>query len=98
MAKISLVRKLFYLLLLKQNVILEAVNQVLDPSIDEISNNKLNKAGVVRKNGVVAGTENADLAEEKESERETFTCRICDESEAVVAFKPCGHIILCLGM
>ena len=85
------------LLFLKQNVILEAVNQVLDPSLDEISNNNLNSAGATNKS-VAAGAENADLTEETEAKREKFTCRICEENEAVVALKPCGHIVLCTGI
>ena len=24
-------------------------------------------------------------------------CQICEENEAVVAFKPCGHTVLCIG-
>ena len=82
---------------LKQNVIIEATNKVLDPSLERISNKNLNTEGVATNNDVVPGAENADLAEQKEAEREKLRCRICEESEAVVAFKPCGHIILCLG-
>ena len=72
-------------------MIIEAANKVLDPSLERISNKNLS-------NDVVPVAENADLVEQKEAEREKITCRICEESEAVVAFKPCGHIILCLGM
>lgn len=86
-------------LFLKQNVIIEAANKVLDPSLEGISNKNLNTTGAVAKNNDgVPGAENADFAEQKEAEREKLTCRICEESEAVVAFKPCGHIILCSGM
>lgn len=78
-------------------MIIEAANKVLDPSLEGISNKNLNTTGVAKNNDVVPGAENADLAEKKEAEREKLTCRICEESEAVVAFKPCGHIILCSG-
>ena len=70
---------------------------MLDPSLDEISNNNLNSAGATNKS-VAAGAENADLTEETEAKREKFTCRICEENEAVVALKPCGHIVLCTGI
>ncbi|XP_074606770.1 uncharacterized protein LOC141859796 [Acropora palmata] len=33
--------------------------------------------------------------EEQEPKRQKLICRICEENEALVAFKPCGHIILC---
>ena len=79
-------------------MIIKATNKVLDPSLEGISNKNLNTTGVSKNNDVVPSAENADLAEQKEAEREKLTCRICEESEAVVAFKPCGHIILCLGM
>ncbi|KAK2559836.1 E3 ubiquitin-protein ligase MIB2 [Acropora cervicornis] len=78
-----------------ENVVIEAANKVLDPSLEGISNKNLNTTGVAKNNDVVPGAENADPAEQKEAEREKLTCRICEESEAVVAFKPCGHIILC---
>ncbi|XP_067046975.1 ankyrin-3-like isoform X2 [Acropora muricata] len=48
-----------------------------------------------------ADSEKVDLADEKnkagetEAKRDRLTCRICEENEAVVTFKPCGHIILC---
>ena len=112
---------------------LEAVNQVLDTSLEEISNRNLNTAAIVMNDG---GGNNAELtndrssgpsktlnetskmietrkddsevvdlgyeknaAEETEAKRERLiTCRICEENEAVVAFKPCGHIILCTGI
>lgn len=36
---------------------------------------------------------------ETETKRQKLiSCRICEENEALVAFKPCGHIILCSGI
>lgn len=98
MANIWSVIEFFSPLTLKQNLIIEPANKVLDPSLEGISNKNLNSEGVARNNDIVPGAENADVAGQKEAEREKLTCRICEESEAVVAFKPCGHIILCLGM
>ena len=43
------------------------------------------------------GDEN-NAIEETEDKREKSTCRICEETEAVVAFKPCGHIVICTGI
>ena len=42
------------------------------------------------------GTEN----EEKNpstSDDQKVLCYICEETEAVVAFKPCGHTVVCIG-
>ena len=39
-----------------------------------------------------------NTAGQTEDKREKFTCRICEENEAVVALKPCGHITLCTGI
>lgn len=111
---------------------LEAVNQVLDTSLEEISNTNLNTAAVAKNNNdagdadlsqdrssalsktpnetsemietAKADSEKVDLADEKNTAEETeakkdrLTCRICEENEAVVTFKPCGHIILCTGI
>ncbi|XP_015770068.1 PREDICTED: E3 ubiquitin-protein ligase MIB2-like isoform X3 [Acropora digitifera] len=116
-----------------QNVFSEAANQVLDTPLEEISNAKLNTAGVAMNDGAAASAENSDLTneknnklskkrpnetskiielqngdsemvdlrdernapEEQEPKRQKLICRICEENEALVAFKPCGHIILC---
>lgn len=113
----------------------EAANQVLDTPLEEISNTKLNTAGVSMNDGAAACAENSDLTnekhnklskkrpnetskiiepqngdsemvdlrdegnapEEQEPKRQKLICRICEENEALVAFKPCGHIILCSG-
>lgn len=111
---------------------LEAVNQVLDTSLEEISNTNLNTAAVAENNNDAGDTdlsqdrssalsktpnetsemietakddsEIVDLADEKntaeetEAQRDRLTCRICEENEAVVTFKPCGHVILCTGI
>ena len=39
-----------------------------------------------------------NVPEETEPKRQKLSCRICEENEALVAFKPCGHIILCSGI
>ena len=39
-----------------------------------------------------------NTAGQTEDKREKFTCRICEENEAVVILKPCGHIVLCTGI
>ena len=31
------------------------------------------------------------------SDRQKVLCYICEETEAVVAFKPCGHTVVCIG-
>ena len=31
------------------------------------------------------------------SEDQKPQCQICEENEAVVAFKPCGHTVICIG-
>ena len=111
---------------------LEAVNQVPDTSLEEISNRNLNTAEIAMNDGggnaeltndrssrppktlnetskmietrkddseVVDLGYEKNTAEETEAKRERLiTCRICEENEAVVAFKPCGHIILCTGI
>ena len=30
-------------------------------------------------------------------DRQKVLCYICEETEAVVAFKPCGHTVVCIG-
>ena len=111
---------------------LEAVNQVPDTSLEEISNTNLNTAAVAKNNNgggdadlskdrnsglsktpnetskmietAKDDSEMVDLADEKntteetETKRDRLTCRICEENEAVITFKPCGHTILCTGI
>lgn len=38
-----------------------------------------------------------DTCTETEGKQENPKCQICDENEADVAFKPCGHIVVCTG-
>ena len=37
-------------------------------------------------------------SDEKEAKSEAPSCRVCEDNEAIVAFKPCGHIVLCNGI
>ena len=39
-----------------------------------------------------------DAGEETEVKAEKPKCQICEENEADVAFKPCGHIPVCTGL
>lgn len=39
-----------------------------------------------------------DACEETEVKAEKPKCQICEENEADVAFKPCGHIPVCTGL
>lgn len=41
------------------------------------------------------GTENMDVDEDTEDKEEKPKCRICEENVPDVAFKPCGHIVIC---
>ena len=48
--------------------------------------------------------ENMDQETGNEEEKNSSTsddqkaqCQICEENEAVVAFKPCGHTVVCIG-
>ena len=43
------------------------------------------------------GTENIDVDEDTEDKEEKPKCRICEENVPDVAFKPCGHIVICAG-
>jgi len=38
-----------------------------------------------------------DESTETEAKEERPKCQICEENEADVAFKPCGHIVVCAG-
>ena len=69
---------------------------MLDSSLEGISNKNLNTADATNKD-VAACPGTVDLTETG-AKTEMFTCKICDENEAVVSFKPCGHIILCTGI
>ena len=44
----------------------------------------------------VENTEN-ELQKEIEGKEERPKCYICEENEAEVAFKPCGHTVVCKG-
>ena len=35
---------------------------------------------------------------ETEAKQEKPCCRVCEDNEAIVVFKPCGHIVLCAGI
>jgi len=48
--------------------------------------------------GMVGLADEKNTTEETETKRNRLTCRICEENEAVVTFKPCGHTILCTGI
>ena len=49
--------------------------------------------------------DNVNMDQETENEeknpstpdRQKVLCYICEETEAVVAFKPCGHTVVCIG-
>ena len=45
---------------------------------------------------IVEATEE-DVRIETEGKKENPKCQICEENEADVAFKPCGHIVVCTG-
>lgn len=45
---------------------------------------------------IVENTEN-EVQKEIEGKEEKPKCYICEENEAEVAFKPCGHTVVCTG-
>lgn len=42
-------------------------------------------------------TENMEEESPPACDEQKPMCQICEENEAVVAFKPCGHTVLCTG-
>lgn len=42
-------------------------------------------------------TENMEEESPPTCDEQKPMCQICEENEAVVAFKPCGHTVLCTG-
>ena len=89
----------------KENVPLEVTNQGQEMSSVEVLNTRLNRTDFLMEVDVAHEVKSkmTDLgagkiiSDETEAKREVPSCRVCEDNEAIVAFKPCGHIVLCKG-
>lgn len=86
-----------------ENVPLEVTNQGQEMSSVEVLNTRLNRTDFLMEVDVAHEDKSkmTDLgagkiiSDETEAKREVPSCRVCEDNEAIVAFKPCGHIVLC---
>ena len=83
---------------------LEVTNKVeVETSASDISNNSVNSEGPQSQTQSADDDVNMDQGTENEekypstSDDQKVLCYICEETEAVVAFKPCGHTVVCTG-
>ena len=58
---------------------------------------KPSKENTQQETTMIAEETKKDIHIETEGKEDKPKCQICEENEADVAFKPCGHIIVCTG-
>ena len=77
---------------------LEVTNKVeVEAWALDISNNSAVQPAEMAENNTDTKMGDSEGPPSQTSDDQKVLCYICEETEAVVAFKPCGHTVVCIG-
>ena len=77
---------------------LEVTNKVeVETWALDISNNSAVQPAEMAENNTDTKMGDSEGPPSQTSDDQKVLCYICEETEAVVAFKPCGHTVVCIG-